>query len=289
MADGFGVGLLVAALLLGLRHGIDWDHIAAIGDLTATTQDQPKNGVVLGTLYALGHAAVVVVLGVGAIMLGRAIPPAIDEMMGRVVGWTLLLLGGYVIFSLITQRGQFRPRSRWMLLFAAARRVAQTFNTFRRRRTASIVHSHAHAAVDGVHHQTVEENNAEGTMLTAPRHIHSHAHEPGHSDNYSKAGSAAIGMLHGVGAETPTQVLVFLAAANAGGAGAGVAVLLSFVVGLLISNTAITLSASFGFRVASRRVAFHLILGTLTALVSLWLGTLLVLGREAGLPALLAG
>lgn len=288
MADGFGVGLLVAALLMGLRHGIDWDHIAAIGDLTAT-QDRPKNGVVLGTLYALGHAVVVVVLGVGAIMLGRAIPPAFDQMMGRVVGWTLLLLGGYVIVSVITQRGQFRPRSRWMLLFAAVRWVAHTFNTFRRRRASSIVHSHEHAAVDGVHHRSVEANNTGDTMVKAPRHVHSHAHEPGQPDNYSKAGSAAIGMLHGIGAETPTQVLIFLAAANAGGAGAGMAVLLSFVVGLLISNTAITLSASFGFRVASRRVAFHLILGTVTALVSLWLGTLLVLGREAGLPALLAG
>ena len=29
--------LLSTALLLGIRHGIDWDHIAAITDITSTT------------------------------------------------------------------------------------------------------------------------------------------------------------------------------------------------------------------------------------------------------------
>jgi len=37
VAAGGGVGLLVTALLLGFRHGIDWDHIAAITDITSTT------------------------------------------------------------------------------------------------------------------------------------------------------------------------------------------------------------------------------------------------------------
>ena len=32
-----GIALLVTALALGLRHGIDWDHIAAIADITSTT------------------------------------------------------------------------------------------------------------------------------------------------------------------------------------------------------------------------------------------------------------
>ena len=32
-----GFGILVAGFVLGLRHGIDWDHIAAITDITSTT------------------------------------------------------------------------------------------------------------------------------------------------------------------------------------------------------------------------------------------------------------
>src|SRR3989337_921828 len=35
--DAGAVGLLITALVLGLRHGIDWDHIAAITDITSTT------------------------------------------------------------------------------------------------------------------------------------------------------------------------------------------------------------------------------------------------------------
>ena len=31
------IGVLVTGLLLGIRHGIDWDHIAAITDITSTT------------------------------------------------------------------------------------------------------------------------------------------------------------------------------------------------------------------------------------------------------------
>ena len=34
---GGSVGVLGAALALGFRHGIDWDHIAAITDITSTT------------------------------------------------------------------------------------------------------------------------------------------------------------------------------------------------------------------------------------------------------------
>src|SRR4030067_1151611 len=34
---GGSIGVFAAALALGIRHGIDWDHIAAITDITSTT------------------------------------------------------------------------------------------------------------------------------------------------------------------------------------------------------------------------------------------------------------
>ena len=40
---GLGVGLMMSAFFLGLRHGVDWDHIAAITDLSAT-QDSTRRG-----------------------------------------------------------------------------------------------------------------------------------------------------------------------------------------------------------------------------------------------------
>jgi high-affinity nickel-transport protein len=49
------------AMLLGLRHGMDPDHLAAIDGLTRV-RNSPWNGV----LFALGHGIVVTLLAVGA-------------------------------------------------------------------------------------------------------------------------------------------------------------------------------------------------------------------------------
>ncbi len=40
--------------LLGLRHGFDYDHLAAISDITAV-QQSGKQGIRLGIIYALGQ------------------------------------------------------------------------------------------------------------------------------------------------------------------------------------------------------------------------------------------
>ena len=46
MGVGGLVGVLGAALALGIRHGIDWDHIAAITDITSTAAslEEPESG-----------------------------------------------------------------------------------------------------------------------------------------------------------------------------------------------------------------------------------------------------
>src|SRR6476659_8611737 len=108
--EGFQLGLLVTAYGLGFRHGIDWDHIAAITDI-AGTQDQPRRSMGLATLYATGHAAVVFALGVLAIALGDLVPDAFDRAMERVVGVTLIALGIWVFVALARQGRHFRMRS----------------------------------------------------------------------------------------------------------------------------------------------------------------------------------
>ena len=35
--DAVALGLISTALVLGIRHGFDWDHLAAITDVTSTT------------------------------------------------------------------------------------------------------------------------------------------------------------------------------------------------------------------------------------------------------------
>ncbi|GMQ86571.1 MAG: hypothetical protein BMS9Abin07_2155 [Acidimicrobiia bacterium] len=271
------MGLVVAALLLGLRHGIDWDHIVAITDIAATQQTR-RRGIFLGTLYVLGHAAVVFALGIGAILLGATIPDWFDAAMGRFVGITLIALGIAVAVTLYQERGEFRARSRWIILFETTRRL------FGGERT---VHSHDHAAIADAHHGDAEAASEGGSRIEAPVHEHEHAHPDGGS--YSNASSVGIGVVHGIGAETPTQVVVFLAAATAGGISAGLVVLLVFIAGLIAANSAITAASAFGLAAVARRRRIQLAMGVATATMSIVIGTLFLAGIDGVLPALFAG
>ena len=270
--EGLQFGLLVTAYGLGFRHGIDWDHIAAITDI-AGSQDEPRRSMSLATLYAGGHALVVFALGVVAIAAGDLVPASLDGAMGRVVGLTLVALGVWVFVSLARQGRQFRMRSRWMLVFDWVR-------SLRRRRTAPVTPA-ARSSV------LVEA----GHDLAHHPHPHPHAHPmpdapPG---GYGRGTAFGVGMLHGVGAETPTQVLIFLAAAGAGGTGTGVITLVAFLAGLLTSNSLIAATASFGFLRASRSFAVYASVAVITGTFSLVLGVLLLLGKDSLLPALLGG
>jgi ABC-type nickel/cobalt efflux system permease component RcnA len=281
--SGFSLGLLVGAFLFGLRHGIDWDHIAAIADIAGSTDDR-RRALWYGTLYALGHAAVVFVLGVVAILFGDLLPTGIDEFMGRLVGVTLVILGVYVFVSLIRHGRDFRLRSRWMLLFSGVRRGVR----WARERVG------AKGAV-----ATLDPPPAAGEVDPALWH-HGHHGRPGHhhharpqeDDSFAGYGTRTalgVGMIHGVGAETPTQVLIFLAAAGAGGPAVGVLVLLSFLAGLLSSNSLVTLGSAFGFLSASRNFAVYATVGVIVGAFSLALGVLFVLGQESVLPAFFGG
>jgi len=282
--EGLALGLLVTAYLLGLRHGIDWDHIVAISDIAATTEDR-RRGFRLGTLYVLGHAAVVVALGLVAIAFGATVPSWLDAVMGRVVGITLVVLGAVVLVTLAVEGNEFRARSRWLILLSWGRRLAGRL----RGSGSATTHTHPHVAVPGSHHGG-EDPAAEdaGARLRAPVHTHEHLHLD-ELDAYGAPTSIGIGMLHGIGAETPTQVVLFLAAANAGGLGAGVAVLLAFVLGLVTSNTLITVLSNFGFAAAFRRRSVQLALGGITAVLSILVGVLFLTGNDAVLPAFFAG
>lgn len=284
---GFASGLLLTALVLGFRHGIDWDHIAAISDLTAP--NDARTGVRLGTSYALGHGAVVFVLGVVALLVGSRLPPSIDDVMGRVTGVTLLVLGAVVAASLVRERGQFRMRSRWLILIVAVRRVVGMI--CRRREAAPAVeHAHAHVAVDGFHHGVVVADDGDpgvgassSSRLRAPTHHHLHVHHDGWEQSSARF-AFGIGMVHGVGAETPTQVVVFLAAANAGGTTIGITVLIVFLAGLFASNSVVTLLGVTGFRKAADRQSVHITMAVVTTVMSIAVGFALLVGAQ---PALL--
>lgn len=287
--EGFRIGLLVTTFGFGLRHGIDWDHIAAIGDITGS-QDTPRRSLFFATLYALGHAAVVLVLGVAAIAFAGRLPDSLDAVMQRVVGVTLIALGFYVLYALVRHGRDFRMRSRWMLVFAAVRRLVRRLRG-RHRGQIVIDHDHDHPAeephpAEHAHHElSLSGAPARSRSISHPnhdRHRHRHRHVIDMPEdpfpNYGRATAFAVGMIHGIGAETPTQVMVFLTAAGATGTGTGLLLLVVFIAGLIASNTAIAIASSLGLLGASGNFTLYATVSVLIAVFSLALGTSFLAG-----------
>ena len=232
--EAFGVGVLVSAFLFGFRHGIDWDHIAAITDITSSQEDR-RASVVFGTLYALGHALVVFAIGSAAILLGAKLPESVDPIMERIVGFTLVILGVFVFASLIKHGRDFRMRSRWMLIFSGVRSAYRKTRSAIGRPNGSGA-EHSHDDLDPIHlHADDGMAVAVAEDLPVSEWHHGHHGRPGHHHHkhpepdafmeYGRGTAFVVGMVHGVGAETPTQVLIFLTAVTAGGKAAGEAVL----------------------------------------------------------------
>lgn len=288
-SQGIDIALLSTALVLGLRHGIDWDHIAAISDVTAT---EPTSRRAFGraTTYAAGHAAVVLALGSVAVLAGGTLPDAVDAAMGRVVGATLLLLGGYVVVGLMRHGRGFQMRSRWLMLASLLRSASRRL----RGQELVIEHDHPHGPNHGHRHPELApapttERAAGVATMTAHRHRHVHRGvlPP---DPSGRAGPAVfgVGMLHGFGAETPTQLVLFITAAGASGALAGELVLVVFTLGLLASNTAIAVAAAAGFLRAGRHGVLYVLVSAIIAVFSLLLGGLYLFGIDAFMPILAA-
>ena len=304
------IGLLGTALVLGFRHGFDWDHLAAITDVTSTTatadaaeldheathehaaehelahahehggaaeraahepaapdghadaalhhHDEPKprfaveerRALALGSLYALGHASVVAVLGLLALAFNTVLPDWVDPIMGRVVGFTLVFLGAWVFVSLYQYARHgvaFRLRSRWMLVFDSIR--------YGWRRFQARLHGHEHV-------------------------------DPIEMSSYGVRTAFGVGMIHGIGAETGTQVLLIAAIGGAGGAGLGIPMLLAFIVGLLVSNSVVVFITATGFIATRVRERLYLGIGVVAGTFSLVIGLLFLLQLNDRLPEL---
>ena len=240
---------LLSCALLGLRHGFDYDHLAAITDITST-QPNWRKSMHLGLLYALGHALTVALLGSAVIFLHLSLPAGMDRIGERLVGATLIVLAVYVLISFFrrNQAGHHHiPRSRIALLITATRNIA-----WRLRRLF----------------------NAD-----APR-------PDSFAFKYDQSSVFAVGIIHGLGAETPSQLLLFLLAANLGGTSRGFFGLLSFILGLLAMNPLMTASACGIFSSSAHRPRVQTFITSLTAVYSFAIGAIFLFGVSDKLPPL---
>lgn len=285
-AAGLEVGLVATAVALGFRHGFDWDHLAAISDIAASQQSR-RRSLVLATLYALGHAAVAFAIGAAVILASSHLPEAVGDVMERLVGVTLIALGLWVIVSTLRKGRAAGLPSRGSLLVAGFRRIGR-----RRQVPVVIEHEHEHAA-GGHHHDHTHENEHGRASAGAPvavttKHRHRHRHVGAMPDDplpaYGGGVAVGIGMIHGIGFETPTQALVFVTAAGAGSRAAGLLVLACFLLGLFAANTVVATASTFGLTGASSRARLYTVVSLVAAAASLALGLLYVFGAADVMP-----
>jgi high-affinity nickel-transport protein len=237
---------LLSAIVLGFRHGFDYDHIAAISDITSVEPSRSR-GMRMGLVYVLGHASTVASLGGAVILFQRSLPPRIDTWAERAVGLTLLLLGVYVLGTLLRQGSAFVPRSRASLL------------------------------LDGF----------QWLSWQVKRVFNPGAGKPGNArENYNRKSVFLIGVIHGLGAETPSQLLLFLLAANLGGLTRGFLGLAMFLAGLLFMNTLMTASAVGVFGASAAKPRLMRFVVALTASYSLIVGAIFLFGAAGRLPSL---
>ena len=235
---------LSTAALLGFRHGFDYDHIAAITDVVSVERT-PRHAMRLGMIYALGHALTVAALGALVIGFGVNLPAGIDRWAERVVGLTLLVLGIYVLGNLAVKPAGYLPKSRYRLLHEGFHR---TRLALRRRRNPAALETYK-----------------------APQAFDSRS-------------VFFVGVIHGLGAETPSQLMIFLLAANLGGAALGFLGLGLFLAGLLTMNTLMTASAAGLFGLSQHRARLMTGLSALTGVYSVVMGAVFLSGRSSLLP-----
>ena len=250
---------LLSCALLGLRHGFDYDHLAAITDITGVQRNW-REGMRLGLLYALGHALTVAALGVCVIALHLTIPPGLDAVGERLVGATLIVLALYVAIS-------------WL--------------RHRRSHAAAIARGHAHPALPPRSRIALLISGTRYLGWQIRRRLNPNAPRPADFRfDYSNASVFFVGIIHGLGAETPSQLLLFLLAAQLGGTTQGLLGLLCFVFGLLAMNTLMTASAGGVFASSSNLPRLQTIATSLAVAYSFIIGTLFLFGISDKLPAL---
>jgi hypothetical protein len=104
-----GAPLLVAlglAVALGLRHASDPDHLVAVTSLIAADDGDARGAARLGAWWGLGHATVLLGLGLPLIALKGDMPAGIESLSEKGIGLLIVLLAGRVTWKWI--RGDYR-------------------------------------------------------------------------------------------------------------------------------------------------------------------------------------
>ena len=165
--------------LIGLRHALEADHVAAVASLLTRSRGTGQ-ALRLGLSWGLGHTLTLFAVGLVVLSVDGIVPEGFARGLEALVGVMLILLGGDVVRRMIRDRVHFHMH-----------------------RHGEVAHFHAHShAGEGRHRESV----------------HSHSHESLISKRslfvgliHGLAGSAALVLLTLESMESLAQGLLYIA------------------------------------------------------------------------------
>ncbi len=256
---GLGLGVALTAWTLGARHAFDADHISAIDNTTRKLMADGKRPLGTGFFFALGHSAIMLVVGVGLTVAARAVfgavvdPNSGYETTGGLIGTllaagflyliaalNLVVLGGILTVFRGLRRGEYDEAELEKQLQARGL-MWRFFGRFMR-------------------------------SITKTRHMF------------------FVGLIFGIGFDTATEVLLLAATAAAATDGlpwyAVLSLPLLFAGGMTLFDTldGCFMNFAYGWAFARpvRKVYYNLVITGLSIAVAFLIGTIEVLGLASG-------
>jgi ABC-type nickel/cobalt efflux system permease component RcnA len=168
LGDGGAGTALLVAVLLGLRHATDPDHVTAVSVLALS--ERPGGGrrtSLLGLSWGAGHAATLILLGLPVVVFSHRLPAGVEQAAEVLVGALIVALAVRLLWR--WRRGYFHshPHSH-----------------------GSVRHSHPHAHARAAPHRR--------------EHEHPHAEALGRSG----PAAFGIGLVHGAGGSAPVALVL---------------------------------------------------------------------------------
>ena len=130
---------LLLGMLLGMRHALDADHLAAVATLVTRSRSL-SHTLWQGVAWGTGHTLTLLLCGGTVLVLGLVLPERAALGLELAVGVMLVVLGGEVLYRL--RRGR--------------------------------VHFHAHRHADGAKHFHAHAHQGESRQHDPDRHQHGH-------------------------------------------------------------------------------------------------------------------
>jgi ABC-type nickel/cobalt efflux system permease component RcnA len=237
LGDGHTLLLVLAvALLLGLRHATDPDHLTAVSVLIASEHEDPvRRAGTLGLAWGLGHATTLLASGIPIVIAGAYLPGWAQRTAEVLVGVLITLLALRLLVR--WRRGRFHVHAH---------------------RHGRIEHRHLHPHGIGAAHDHVH----------VPEHDHEHV--PDRVLGRSPLQAYGIGMVHGVGGSAGIGILLL-----AGIPDHALALAALLLLALATALSMCLLSCSLGLaltrgRVVRRALALAPALGTLSLAFGVW-------------------